>query len=260
VEKNRLFPLIIVVLSLSVIVTKGVASYSTSVSVYPGQNSVKVGQSFTIDINVENVSGLQGFDFCLNYPSTILNVSEVEEGPFFTGFGPTFVANLEVEEDYQTYRGRVWLAVVIYGDGFADGSGTLATITFDAIAPGEGELDLFSVSPYKSYEVKLVTCGPEPIPHTVLDGYVRVSTDAADPPDDPPADPPDDPPADPPDDQSPDLNSDGRIDITDVAAVALAYGKSNGDPDYNPKLDLDQSGVINILDIAIVAADFGQVL
>lgn len=250
-QKNNFFLPVIVVLFLSMIVTRGVASHSTIVSVYPLQKSAKIGQSFTIDVNVENVSGLQGFDFCLKYPSTIMNVSKVEEGPFLASFGPTFVANLEIEEDYQMYRGRVWLAVVIYGDGFADGSDTLATITFDAIAPGEGELDLFSVSPYRSDQLKLVTCGPEPIPHTVLDGYIRVSTDTDDPPDDPLADPPNDP--------SPDLNGDGRIDIVDVAAVALTYRKLNGEPDYNPEADLDQNGVIDILDIAIVAAHFGQV-
>jgi len=179
-------------------------------------------------------------------------VSKVEEGPFLASFGPTFVAKLEIEEDYQMYRGRVWLAVVIYGDGFADGSGTLATITFDATAPGEGELDLFSVSPYMSDQLKLVTCGPELIPHTISDGYVVVSADGND--------PPDDPPDDPPEDSSHDLNEDGKIDIMDLAIMAISYGKLDGESGYDPKVDLDRNGIINILDIAIVAADFGQLL
>lgn len=255
-EKNKIWVLVIVTVLLSMIVTRSTASYSAIVSVYPQQNSVKMGQTFTVDVNIENVSGLQGFDFCLKYPTAILNVSKVEEGPLLASFGSTFVAKLEVEEDYQLYRGRVWLAVVICGDGFANGSGTLATITFNAITPGEGELDLFSVSPYRSDQLKLVTCGPESIPHGVLDGYVVVSVDGDDPPDDPPSDPP----ADGLDNPSPDLNGDGKVDIMDVAAVALTYGKSKGEPGYSPEADLDQNGIIDILDIAIVAADFGKLL
>jgi len=247
-EQNKILLFAIVTVLLSMIVTRSFASFSAAVSVYPQQNSAKVGETFTVDIDIENVSGLQGFDFCLKYPTTILNVSRVEEGAFLASFGPTFVAKLEIEKDYQMYRGRVWLAVVICGDGFANGSGTLATITFNAIALGEGELDLFSVSPYRSDQLKLVTCGPEPIPHTVFDGYVIVSADSNDPPDDPPEDP------------SPDLNEDGKIDIIDLAIVAKAYGKLNGESAYDQKADLDQNGIVDILDIAIVAADFGQLL
>jgi hypothetical protein len=255
-EKNKILLFVIVTVFSSVIVTRSFASYPTTVGVYPQQNSVKTGQTFTINVTVEDVSGLQGFDFCLKYPTAILNVSKIEEGPFMASFGSTFVAKLENEEDYQIYRGRVWLAVAICGDGFADGSGTLAKITFDAIAPGEGELDLFSVSPYLSTQIKLVTCGPEPIPHNVLDGYVTVSADANNPHDNPSDDPPDDPPEDP----SHDLNEDGKIGVIDLAIVALAYGKLDGEPDYDPKADLDQNGIIDILDIAIVATDFGKIL
>lgn len=251
-EQNNILLIVIATVLLSMIVTKSFASYSATVSVYPYQSSVKVGQTFTVDINIENVSFLQGFEFCLKYPTTILNVSKVEDGPFLGSFGPTFVANLDIETDYQMYRGRVWLAVVIYGEGFANGSGTLATITFNATAPGEGELDLFSVFPYRSDQLKLVTCGPEPIPHTVLDGYVIVSKNANDPPDDPPDDPPEYP--------NPDLNEDGKINILDLAIVAKAYGRSNGESDYNPKADMDQNGIIDILDVAMIAADFGQLL
>lgn len=250
-DKIKSLLVIFLAVLLSVLVTRAAASYSTIVSVYPQRNSVKVGQTFSVNVTIENVSGLQGFDFCLKYPSTILNVSKVEEGPFLASFGPTFVAKLEIEKDYEMYRGRVWLAVVIYGDGFANGSGTLATVTFNAIAAGEGELDLFSDPPYRSDQIKLVTCGPEPIPHTVIDGYVVVSADPADPPN---------PPSDPPKNPNPDINGDGKVDINDVAIVARAYGKSKRQPNYDPRADLDQNGIIDIRDIAIVAASFGKVL
>jgi len=218
--------------------------------VHPDESYVKVGQVFTIDINVTNVFGLQGFDFCLRYDTTILDALGIEEGSFLRSFGPTFIAKLEIMDDYTLFTGRIWLAVAIYGDGFANGSGTLATITFNATVPGEGALDVYSDHPYRSDQVKLVTCGPEPIPHTVKDGYVVVSSN----PDDPPSDPPN-----PHNPHDPDLNDDGKVDIRDVTIVGRAYGTSKGEADYNPEADFDQNDVINIRDVTIVAASFGQV-
>lgn len=254
--KREAFLFVFVPILLSMMVGRGYAPYSVVVSVDPHQKLVKLGQVFTVDIKVENVTGLQGVDFCLKYNSVILNASKVEEGPFMKSFGPTFVVKQAIEKEYQLYRGRIWFVMVIYGNGSATGSGTLATITFNATAAGEGDLDLFSISPYQTDQVKLVTCGPIPIPNSVSDGHVVVSNDPADPPGDPPKDAVGDPPPSP----SPDLNGNGRIDITDIAIVGKAYGKSNNDPDYNSEADIDGNGVVDIRDITIVAVEFGRVL
>lgn len=179
----------VTMLILSITITESVASPETIVYVYPEESTVKLCETFTIDVNVADVSGLQGFDFCLSYDTTILDGLEVEEGPFMAGFGLTFVAYKEIDDEYKTECGkkfgRIWFAVALIGDAFADGSGTLATITFNATAPGESALDLHSIYPYKPNEVKLCTCGPEPIPNTAVDGYVVVSSDSCDPPDPP---------------------------------------------------------------------------
>lgn len=55
-----------------------------------------------------------------------------------------------------------------------------------------------------------------------------------------------------------DLDSNGMINIVDIAIVARACGSQPGDPNWNPKADLDGNGTINIVDIAIVAKDFGK--
>jgi hypothetical protein len=234
------------------------ASYSAVVSVYPRESAVKVGQTFMIDIFVENVSGLQGFDFCLKYPTSLLNVSKIEEGSFMNSFGPTFVVKMEADPNYQLYRGRVWVVIVIYGDGFADGSGTLARITFNATSEGSGELDLFSVNPYDSNHVKLVTCQPVAISHSVSDGFV-VSSDPDDPPSGQSQDSPPDPPRTP-NEKSPDVNDDGKVDILDLSIVSKAFGQVNGDPAYSASVDFDENGVIDILDITVVATKFHQIL
>jgi hypothetical protein len=237
----------------------------------PEEITVKLCQTFKINVNIIDVSGLQGFDFCLSYDSSILNCSEVEEGPFMASFGSTIVAYKEIDDNYKPSVGRVWFALAILGDAFADGSGTLATVTFNATAPGECVLDLHSILPLKPDEVKLCTCGPEPIPNIAVDGYIVVSSDVCDPPpadppdppvDPPPADPPDPPvdppPADPPDPPNPDLNGDGIVNVKDLVIVAMAYGTSTGEARFDASADLNQDGSVNVADLYIIGQDFGH--
>lgn len=55
-----------------------------------------------------------------------------------------------------------------------------------------------------------------------------------------------------------DINSDGEINILDIAIVAAAFGTTPEDPEWNPDADLDDNEIINILDISAVARDFGK--
>ena len=55
-----------------------------------------------------------------------------------------------------------------------------------------------------------------------------------------------------------DINGDGKVDILDLASVAIAWGTSQGDPGWNPKCDIDGNGIVNIIDVALVAIDFGK--
>ena len=56
-----------------------------------------------------------------------------------------------------------------------------------------------------------------------------------------------------------DLNEDGKVDILDIALVASAYGTREGDSNYNPAADVAEPyGEINILDVVAVAMDYGK--
>jgi len=55
-----------------------------------------------------------------------------------------------------------------------------------------------------------------------------------------------------------DIDGDHKIDIVDVAVVALAYGTSPGDENWNPEADIITDQTINIQDVAYVAARFGS--
>jgi hypothetical protein len=54
-----------------------------------------------------------------------------------------------------------------------------------------------------------------------------------------------------------DLNRDGKVDIRDLATVAIAFGSFPGNPRWNPIADLDNDGKIDTRDLATEAKDYG---
>lgn len=55
-----------------------------------------------------------------------------------------------------------------------------------------------------------------------------------------------------------DLNNDGVVDIYDCVIIALAYGSSMGNPNWNPKADVNGDGIVDIFDMVIVALNYGK--
>mgnify|MGYP001059971866 CR=1 FL=1 len=55
-----------------------------------------------------------------------------------------------------------------------------------------------------------------------------------------------------------DIDSDGKIDMRDVGAVARAFGSFPGHPRWDPSLDVDQDGTVNMRDVGLVAKNFGK--
>jgi hypothetical protein len=55
-----------------------------------------------------------------------------------------------------------------------------------------------------------------------------------------------------------DLNGDGKVNIQDIAIVAIAYGSEPVDPHWNAVADLDKNSIINIVDVTMVAKDYGK--
>jgi len=55
-----------------------------------------------------------------------------------------------------------------------------------------------------------------------------------------------------------DINNDGKVDIIDIAIVAVAFGSRPGSINWNPNADLDGNDQINIIDISMAAKEFGK--
>ena len=53
-----------------------------------------------------------------------------------------------------------------------------------------------------------------------------------------------------------DVNKDGKVDIEDLAKVALKYNKSpEDDVEWNPDLDINKDNIIDIFDITLVSKE-----
>jgi hypothetical protein len=55
-----------------------------------------------------------------------------------------------------------------------------------------------------------------------------------------------------------DVNGDGKVNLIDVFAVALAYGSYPGHPAWNPNYDINDDGKVNLIDYFTAALNYGK--
>lgn len=136
---------------------------------------LNIGDNFTININVANVSNLAGWEIQLFYNSQVINAIAAVEGPFLKSVQNTIFLNgspLGIDNNYNSTHGRVYLACAILGTtAGAEGTGTLANVTFRAVGAGVSVLAL----PQDTTKILDNTvANPQPIPHTVRNGQVSL--------------------------------------------------------------------------------------
>jgi hypothetical protein len=163
--------ILLLVVSTTLISIPHVSAQLPILSLNPMEINVSApGQSFLIDVNVTAVTNLKGFEFKLDYNTTILNATLVSPSAVTqsaTKWLP-IDANMTFHWDgpptINDAIGRVW----IYGWGFStyNGSGVLVTVNFTATAVGNSTLHL--------YEDYLYDNWADEIAHTTLDGSVTV--------------------------------------------------------------------------------------
>jgi parallel beta-helix repeat protein len=55
-----------------------------------------------------------------------------------------------------------------------------------------------------------------------------------------------------------DIDCDGKVDVKDVAAAAVAYGSYPGHPKWDPNADENEDDRIDVRDIALISRNFGK--
>jgi hypothetical protein len=160
---------------LLVMVGKGLPELA-AVYVDPANvTGLNIGDNFTININVANVSNLAGWEIQLFYNSQVINAIGVVEGPFLKNVQNTiFISGdpLGIDNNYNSTYGRVYLACAILGttDGAA-GTGTLVNVTFRAVGAG---ISVLALPENTTKILDNTVANPQSIPHTVRNGQVSL--------------------------------------------------------------------------------------
>ena len=138
-------------------------------AVKPASQNVELGSGdFTVDIEVQNASGVGAFEFVLKYDPSILEYKGVIEGAFADQFGAQKFCAKAIGDDYVMFGcGRTGDFQNQTGIG---GSGIAGTVTFAPKKAGTSQL-LFSKAQLSDPEGVADAPGAPP---TVSDGVVQV--------------------------------------------------------------------------------------
>ena len=141
----------------------------TTLYVEPQLTTIKPLRTFEINISIANVTDLAGWEFKLYYSNSLLNATEIREGPFLKTAGGTFFTVKEFTDNYNETHGRIWAACVLEGQGpGANGTGTLAIITFKTKLNGTAILHLAETDLIDS------KMPPNHISHITVDGNIKI--------------------------------------------------------------------------------------
>ena len=183
---------------------------------------IYVGDMFTLDLSVGDVTDLAGWQFNVVFDPAVLEAIEVGEGDFLkSDGGTTFFRKGTIDSQSGKITGLS--SAKISGDG-VNGSGTLLLITFSAKASGEVQLTLDNLQ-FGSATGKAILTGKSMITMVVEDR------------------------------QTWDVNGDGVVSILDLILIARNFGKAAS---LNSRTDVNGDGVVSILDLILTAQHMGE--
>lgn len=169
-NKIRLSALTLALFLLSICIPAACAQ-QTTVYLSPTSYTVpNVNVTFSLNVTIENVNDLFGWDFQLYYPNDILNGTNITEGEFLkTDGAPTFFYIVKFTDTYNETHGlaRAWCSRAGLNLTGVNGSGVLATITFKSTSSDGPKL-------LKLENVELSDRNAKKIPCTTVNGEITV--------------------------------------------------------------------------------------
>ena len=182
------------------------------------QTPIHTGDTFTLDINAENITDLAGWQFDIAFDSASLEAINVSEGDFLKQNGAsTFFQGGSIDNTAGKIGGLSAARLSTQG---VSGTGTLLQVRFKAKAAGETELAL------RNFEFAAVTGDSIPAgPHEIriaIEGQLTTG----------------------------DVNRDGRVSILDLVLAAQQLGKR---VPAGSAVDVNGDGVVSILDLIRIA-------
>lgn len=117
-----------------------ITSHAALISITPSLSIVGVGDTFSVNVHVDQAVDLTSWQFDLKYDPLLLRAESVMEGPFMNSFGATLFGPGAIDNSTGN--------VTIVTDAFVDfgplpnGNGELAIVHFKALGLGVSSLDL----------------------------------------------------------------------------------------------------------------------
>jgi len=169
--------LLISLIAYQAYITK-VEAQQTKVYVYPDRiTGLNVGETIKVEIKVEHVLNLRGWEIKIFYKSSVLNGSAItpqtEKCPFFNEQAPG-VQQLyglhNFTDNFNATHGQI-IAYCALQNASVSGSGTLLWINFTAVGYGDSPIN---IGPVWEGETILKDFNANPIPHLTSNGIVHV--------------------------------------------------------------------------------------
>jgi hypothetical protein len=145
-----------------------VSAASTEVALDPSVSTVRVGDVFSVNVNVTNVVNLTAWQLNIYYLNAVINCTNVAEGPFLRTGGGTYFGEKTTDE-YNSTHGRIVAYSTLLGITAANGGGVILTVTLKAVSEGSSALELANT------ELADEKIPPQQIPHQDFGGTVIVT-------------------------------------------------------------------------------------
>jgi hypothetical protein len=123
------------------------ASSGLVVRIDPQQiGSLGINDNFTVYVWLDNAVGVEGAQMQFVYDPTVLNVTQVLEGPFLPSAGPTALAQAYAVENLGSTppTGEVFYSSAITSGATASGNGILLNVTFRVVSGGASDIRLLA--------------------------------------------------------------------------------------------------------------------
>lgn len=203
------------------------------------ENEIKVGDLFTVSVNIVNAADLFGMDLQLSWNPTFVQyvchekMTPVEEHPSGVLHAPILPVINDVDENAQMPGSapgtRYWLseASQLPAAPF-NGLGAIVVITFKALRHGDPQFVITSLC--------LADTNGSPSPASVENGVISILARGEG-----------------------DVNDDGIVSILDIVQAAGCYHAVEGQPNWNQFADLAAPWkVIDILDLVTISSHYGK--
>ena len=192
-------------------------------SLSTGAAPIRMGDTFILRLNAEDVTGLAGWQTGIAFDSDVLEAVEVSEGDLLKAKN---VSTFFLQGTIDNTVGEITkLSSARFGSSVS-GTGTLLLVTFRAKTTGETRVTFSNFFAGSSSGEEILSDVPE-IVITVEESAFLAS----------------------------DVNRDGLVNVLDLILVSQYFGE---DVSANAQFDVNGDGAINVLDLIVVAQDLGE--